>query len=609
MTAINSLIDVAGGMDSPLSGSMSVLEDAVLSVQTLCESFLAALENIPTQDFFRAEFRLPAEARGFNEEQEPAPQANVSVGIDVYAIAKQIQDAMGRIQQESISVPELCSDLAFSGNKMPVRDTSVSKEISRELTREYSHELYRETTKETAIEAREPRAILPPSLPEKSKPVSGSRWYRSRSRELSAAQPERPREPASVRTEPGEPVQQKTSLSYNIEQSIKRSTLVINEMENVIKNVVSADTIRDEAARPSSAIGQLESVRANPPRGINVRAAVETQEPTRNKDEPQDHTINSALVSNMAAATAPLSSMQKASADASENSRGLTDALARSVSAPSGMHLAEARENSANSEVQQRQVPPMVHVSKALSLIQNTYSVAGSQPAGIAREHVQTFNLAMPGARITSPAVNSAEYRVGLADVAIEVNRSIEVLSNVGAGPGIQSPIIRLINNVMTPAQSPMEAMTSPIIKLINNVTAQSTMDAMAGVKSMTMPVTVQKAQARDPVISLAVSMSAAHAAQVAGASAIEDFVLASPSIAGGTQSPAMADRNIVNVSMPGVTVEREMGGSVNKTSNFHNTFNINITMKGGGEEGDLKELGKKIGRILSDEIKRYGGA
>ncbi len=161
----------------------------------------------------------------------------------------------------------------------------------------------------------------------------------------------------------------------------------------------------------------------------------------------------------------------------------------------------------------------------------------------------------------------------------------MEALSNAGTGPGVPSPIISLINNVT--AQSPVESMA----------------------RNISMPAIMQKAQSRDPVINLAVSMSAAHAAQMAGTSAIKDFVLASPSIAGGTQSPAMADRNIVNVSMPGVTVEREMGGSVNKTSNFHNTFNISITMKGGGEEGDLKELGKKIGRILSDEIKRYGGA
>ncbi len=430
MTAINSLIDVAGSVDSPLSGSMSVLESAVLSVQTLCESFLAALTNVPTQDFFKSEFRLPAETRRFDGEQELAPQSpvNVSVGIDVYAIAKQIQDAMDRMQRVSINVPELCSDLVVTGDKMPVQDASVSKEISRELTREYSHDLYREISKETTIENREPRTILPPSLPpsspEKSKPVSGSRWYRGRTREISPPHPERSRELASIKKEPAEAIHQKTSLSYDIEQSIKRSTLVINEMEDVIKNVVSSDIIRGEASGPSSEINQLQSAMVKPPHGINVQAAVETQEPkgdlrnravnpafVSNMPEAivpilslQNRAINSALVSNMAEATAPIQSMQKASAEASANSRSLTDALARNVNAPQGMPMQDKRENSANSEVLQSLETPMAHVSKAMSMILNTYAVAGIQPAVIAAEQVHVFDLARSGARIALPS-------------------------------------------------------------------------------------------------------------------------------------------------------------------------------------------------------------
>jgi hypothetical protein len=41
---------------------------------------------------------------------------------------------------------------------------------------------------------------------------------------------------------------------------------------------------------------------------------------------------------------------------------------------------------------------------------------------------------------------------------------------------------------------------------------------------------------------------------------------------------------------------------------NFHNSFNITVNVKGGREETDVKDLGRKIGQILSDEIKRYGG-
>ncbi|MFA5269192.1 MAG: hypothetical protein WC379_14585 [Methanoregula sp.] len=41
---------------------------------------------------------------------------------------------------------------------------------------------------------------------------------------------------------------------------------------------------------------------------------------------------------------------------------------------------------------------------------------------------------------------------------------------------------------------------------------------------------------------------------------------------------------------------------------NFQNTFNITVTTTARGDEAELRELGRKIGVILSDEMKRYGG-
>jgi hypothetical protein len=43
------------------------------------------------------------------------------------------------------------------------------------------------------------------------------------------------------------------------------------------------------------------------------------------------------------------------------------------------------------------------------------------------------------------------------------------------------------------------------------------------------------------------------------------------------------------------------------KTAKFENVFNISVNMKGGENEGDLRDLGRKIGTILSDELRRYG--
>jgi hypothetical protein len=40
----------------------------------------------------------------------------------------------------------------------------------------------------------------------------------------------------------------------------------------------------------------------------------------------------------------------------------------------------------------------------------------------------------------------------------------------------------------------------------------------------------------------------------------------------------------------------------------FQNTFNITVTTTAKGDEKELRELGRRIGIILSDEMKRYGG-
>ena len=48
--------------------------------------------------------------------------------------------------------------------------------------------------------------------------------------------------------------------------------------------------------------------------------------------------------------------------------------------------------------------------------------------------------------------------------------------------------------------------------------------------------------------------------------------------------------------------------GGANPAVNFQNTFNITVTTTTRGDERELRELGKKIGVILSDELKRYGG-
>jgi hypothetical protein len=387
----------------------------------------------------------------------------------------------------------------------------------------------------------------------------------------------------------------KTSLSQNIEQHIQRSTMVINEMESVIKSVMSTETIRKEAVQPSLTIEQLQSARVDMSHGTGMQTPAVMQPaeaqrvPFPEKEMPQERNTGSPLMPNMADAIKPAFNLQKASGDASTNARDLSEALARSISAPQVSPLPAV--NAEASQAGESLATPVAYVTRAMSTIINSYNINGSQPGGAAMTQSPIFKPAMLATGSASPASISDEAHMDYAGIALSVNRSVEALSNAGSSALTHSPIIRLVNNVMAPVTRPSPSDTIGQMRIVS-----------AGAIARTV-------QARDPVINLAVSMAATHAAQSAGTSAIKEFVLASPSMAGGVQAPMIADRSMVNVTMPSISVDRELSSSVNKTSNFHNTFNINITMKGGGEESDMKELGKKIGRILSDEIKRYGGA
>ena len=97
------------------------------------------------------------------------------------------------------------------------------------------------------------------------------------------------------------------------------------------------------------------------------------------------------------------------------------------------------------------------------------------------------------------------------------------------------------------------------------------------------------------------------------GASAINDVFLSLPqdrTAYGGLPAATVpsAMENVMqmfygsrNENTPSSPIERS-------TNHFQNTFNVVVNMKGAGDEHELRELGRKIGNILSDEIKRYGG-
>src|SRR5271157_1247492 len=556
MTPIDSLVNAACSLTGgPLLESIAIMERAMSSVRALCDSFIAVPGDVASYDLFRAEFRLPSESYEPGQEPEFVQQQPVSVDVKVSAAIRQIQEAIGNIQASSVNVPAVCSSYAVLGGsrspelkawqeltKISGPDASFSKEYSREL-------------------ASGPLPDLPqPDIKNRRAPSNAKAGLKKTHKDHDSAE--------------------SSPLSQNVEQSIKRSTLVIDQLESVVRNVVSTKSIVKEVRQSSSAIEQLRSIRVDAlsrmPRPmaqapVDVSPALESLSLRRQpllRQEP------------VQAIDRPISGLQNARADSEANARGLSDAISRSMAEPAGSMLADIQERPVQAgtpPMKDNAVHPTAHVARAMTEIIHSYQIAGNY-IGLGSAQAPIARLATAGSGRSSPV-----------SASINLYRSMEAVSGVGPGMMAQSPIVSLINNVATPGVS-----AAPM-----DVLVQMTGAAMPG----------EQNRQTNPVVNLAVSMAAAQAAQKAGTTAIREFVRVSPSMSGNYDASALVDLNAVNVSMPGVTVERELSNHVSRASQFHNTFNINITMKGGGEESDMKELGKKIGRILSDEIKRYGGA
>ena len=97
------------------------------------------------------------------------------------------------------------------------------------------------------------------------------------------------------------------------------------------------------------------------------------------------------------------------------------------------------------------------------------------------------------------------------------------------------------------------------------------------------------------------------------GASAINDVFLSLPQDRtgyGGLPAATVprAMENVMQMFYGSRNETNPLSPNERSTNHFQNTFNVVVNMKGAGDEHELRELGRKIGTILSDEIKRYGG-
>ena len=112
-------------------------------------------------------------------------------------------------------------------------------------------------------------------------------------------------------------------------------------------------------------------------------------------------------------------------------------------------------------------------------------------------------------------------------------------------------------------------------------------------------------------MMNVALDIASAGALEKAGSSAMNYIQFTSPDRDDyRMQSPSIMPNKIENIMQIVMSSQREMTAphSENNTVNFQNTFNIVVNSGNAGKDTELKELGRKIGQILSDEIKRYGG-
>lgn len=120
-----------------------------------------------------------------------------------------------------------------------------------------------------------------------------------------------------------------------------------------------------------------------------------------------------------------------------------------------------------------------------------------------------------------------------------------------------------------------------------------------------------RKSESEGSVMNIAESIATTRELQKVGYSVINDITAATPSGGAAYSGPQGMPRTVESIMQFLSGSQREPASTSHTGSNavnVHNTFNIMVDAKGGRDETELRDLGKKIGLILSEEIKRYGG-
>ncbi len=615
MTAINDLVDEAGSLGIGAS------------LQALCD-VARALEDMLCQDIFRFEFRMPAEPVDVKE----APEAISVNQIDVYALARELEGAL-----RAIVLPERASiapAAAPAGADVPAV-SSVST-VTREL-RERLETIEKETISLPVVCS---DLYTTRTVPPADRPLASDHLFSDGHTGPKPPMPQEASPAAERRIVEGlverETLEKSVKKSYveSTEQSIKRSASVVRELEDVYERLAS-HTIDMDSEIKRSTIVELSNAR------IQAGAAVPPPAPPEKSAPPGETTPTIPSRSVEVPAFRLKLRAPPPSEQAADNVKRLSEAMARSngptmggIEANGLRAPAEMPDKTPAMHPREATVPaPVVVAPPALVAVHHSFNTMnrylalaagmvmgtmGRMPeGGISPPDIRTYGFRAPVERtshgdmrtiiqadmqamapfiapapapVAPPALVAVHHSFNTMNkyvssaIAMAAGTTGRIAEGGARAPGGQAPLVRLMLDNAAPASAPINTLVRAGESVVVPVPQPVLVEGGGG----------------SPALSLAVNVAAARAAEHSGGQAMMDLARDTG------YSPA--GREAININLHAAT-PHVTDNNTNKVSNFHNTFNITVTVKGGGaEESDLRELGKKIGRILSEEIKRYGG-
>jgi hypothetical protein len=646
MTAINDLVRMAylinakGAND--LEPGLWQLAEAGEAFYSLYASVYELLGALLSLELFRVEFRMPAAPPSGEPPSEEKPSAAVAkeslgviVGpINVYAIAKEIQDALDRLGKETVDV-----------------------------TAAYARHLPQESLPVIASATGAPFVEAPgPEPPESARPPGGSKKVEvppvkpdhfitreaPRTEKAPPPPPVRPeRAEASNKAPPSDKAPAKKASTESAEREVRRSVTMIDELRQAYDvlladaraiagmekgargfslpaaafgSVLKAPSQADELSALVPAGGHAPVVQAPSGTAIPTRPSIIIPVPMAGQTTPQVMPGTSAPTPAKAVTHAPGPEKGRPKAGGGEGEgeaiklhfihKNIEVPLIKPIlkappteeeSAANARMISEAIAKSAAPIATPEPLPAPAPVKKPIMehQVQPGYESARRPGDAPPVKAISPAQAARALSTVYSTAYHTVNVMEGYANLAASVSRVAREAAESGIGTYAEAPIVKLLYS----ASSPVIAYpASPINMPLDTGQIQAIAPAAEG-----------RIEATALAINLMMGIAASRAMQSAGGSAINNFFSVLPSLGGGGLQGAIPVERMgngqINIHVPPVSVERgQEAGAVSKVSNFHNTFNITVSVKGGGDEGDLRELGKKMGRILSDEIKRYGG-